>query len=380
MDAIERRKRASEEAAEWWVRLHASGLDRADREKYVDWLRESAVHVAEMLRMAELHGALEQFEYWTRISTDHGPEKDTIAVLRYALPTTEAAPAVVPAPWRLGRRWISLVAAMMATVAVGIGHYLIATASQTIQTERGERREVSLADGSVLQVDPDTRLRIRFDSGFRRVALEKGRALFHVAKNPKRPFLVDIDGTVVRAVGTAFGVELQEQSIIVTVSEGTVEVTSPTATGKPAREVTSSKAEATDNPATPALLDSLRSLSTLPQNPPAAPIVLNSGQQITVHASGPADPVRTVDSSRELAWAQGRLIFDNVTVAEVAQLFNRYNRRQLRITDEKLGRRSMSGVFNASEPESFIAFIESTASVRVIRHDGQDVTIASSSP
>jgi transmembrane sensor len=256
---------------------------------------------------------------------------------------------------------------------------LIGAASQTIQTERGERREVTLADGSVLQVDPDTRLRIRFDSGFRRVALEKGRALFHVAKNPKRPFLVDIDGTLVRAVGTAFGVERQEQGIIVTVSEGTVEVTRPTVTGQPASWVRS-KAETTDKPRTPALLDSPRSLSTLPQDQPEAPILLNPGQQVTVHASGPTEPVRKVDSGRELAWAQGRLIFDNVTVAEVAQLFNRYNRLQLRITDEKLGRRSVSGVFNASEPESFVAFIESSASVRVIRHDGQDVTIASSSP
>ncbi len=61
MDANSRRARAAAEAAEWWVRIESGELSRGEREQFVDWLRESAVHVAEMLRMAEVHGALERF-------------------------------------------------------------------------------------------------------------------------------------------------------------------------------------------------------------------------------------------------------------------------------------------------------------------------------
>ncbi|MDB6156511.1 MAG: hypothetical protein JWO04_217, partial [Gammaproteobacteria bacterium] len=63
MDASDRRKRVAAEAAEWWVVLEGE-VSRTQREQYVDWLRESAMHVAEMLRIAQVHGALEQFEQW----------------------------------------------------------------------------------------------------------------------------------------------------------------------------------------------------------------------------------------------------------------------------------------------------------------------------
>jgi ferric-dicitrate binding protein FerR (iron transport regulator) len=70
VDALERRKRASEEAAVWWVRLHAEEPSRGEREEFVDWLRESALHVAEMLRLAALHGGLQSFRSWPQVSTD----------------------------------------------------------------------------------------------------------------------------------------------------------------------------------------------------------------------------------------------------------------------------------------------------------------------
>ena len=67
-----RRQRASVEAAEWAERLEVSHLTAAERVAFVTWLRESPVHVAEMLRMAQIHGALEQFERWTTMPVEHG--------------------------------------------------------------------------------------------------------------------------------------------------------------------------------------------------------------------------------------------------------------------------------------------------------------------
>src|ERR1700736_2929876 len=228
MAASDRRKRASEEAAAWWVRLQTDELPRAEREQFVDWLRESAVHVGEMLRMAKVHGALEQFHRWAHISTD-GPDEDNIVSLTISSPVaaggdTPSKPAPPdPSPFRRRLRLYALAASLTAIV-IAAAWPLISLRGQTIQTERGERREVALSDGSVVAVDPETRLRVKFEEHTRRVFLERGRALFRVAKNADRPFLVQADRTTVRAVGTAFGVERQKQGIMVTVAEGKVAV------------------------------------------------------------------------------------------------------------------------------------------------------------
>jgi len=73
MGANERRKRTSREAAYWWVCLSAEEMSRSEREQFVDWLRESTLHVAEMLRMSVVHGALQGFSSWQDVSLE-GPE------------------------------------------------------------------------------------------------------------------------------------------------------------------------------------------------------------------------------------------------------------------------------------------------------------------
>src|SRR5689334_13527994 len=75
MDANDRRNRASEEAADWWALLQGEELNRGEREAFIDWLRDSQTNIAEMLRLAQVHGALEHFRHWAEISTD-GPGHD----------------------------------------------------------------------------------------------------------------------------------------------------------------------------------------------------------------------------------------------------------------------------------------------------------------
>jgi transmembrane sensor len=85
--------------------------------------------------------------------------------------------------------------------------------------------------------------------------------------------------------------------------------------------------------------------------------------------------VRKVDSQRELAWATGRLDFRDEEVRAVIERFNLYNRVQLIVADEKLAHRMVSGVFDASDPESFIAFLASVTPMRVLRRDDQTITL-----
>lgn len=377
MDVSDRGKRAAGEAAEWWLDLQDAPASRELRERFVDWLRESPVHVAEFLRVAQVHSALEGFRDWGGIDTTgaRAPEAavDLLSYRRGSPPEAASStggfgPSLNEAERPRSttrRRW--LVAASIAVLAVAGGAWLTWFAgARVIETGRGERREVTLADGSALQIDPQTRLRIRYEDRARNVSLDKGRALFKVAKDAWRPFIVHTDLTQVRALGTEFGVEREQSGTVVTVAEGRVSV-APTAAP---RSEPAGSASAQSNVAA----ESGAGAVHVPGH--TAQVLLQAGEQVVVPRSGPANAVRKVDSKRALAWAEGRLVFENQTVAEVVAQFNRYNFVRLRVADATLAGRPVSGVFDASEPESFIGFIQSVAAVRVDRK-GSDITISS---
>src|SRR5689334_6181977 len=94
MDASDRRRRAAEDAAEWWVLLQGDA-SHTQREQYVDWLRESYVHVAEMLRVAQVHGALAHFERWGQIPTD-GSDDGSVNVVSLPEAIHPASPSGSP--------------------------------------------------------------------------------------------------------------------------------------------------------------------------------------------------------------------------------------------------------------------------------------------
>jgi transmembrane sensor len=217
--------------------------------------------------------------------------------------------------------------------------------AHTIETARGERRELILSDGSLVQVDPESRLRVRLDETSRRIELEGGRAWFKVAPDPKRPFVVEAQGATVRALGTAFAVEQQDVGVRVTVSEGKVVVSLPSALEHGSRQLS------------------------------AAPVLI-ANEQLTVKKSGSSEPVKEVDANKELAWIKGRLVFENQPVAKVLQEFNRYNPVQLKVADDELARVPVTAVFDASDPESFVAFLESVTAVQVTRENGNSIVLA----
>jgi transmembrane sensor len=380
MDANKRIERISEEAAEWFLRLQDDDLSRTEREQFVEWLRETPAHVAEMLRMAQVHGSLSQFQGWERLPTSGSVEESTVVEMP-ARRTERAAqaPAVERRPPAKAVRWTAL-AASIGIIVIAVAFLLPSVRGQVITTERGERREVVLDDGSIVRIDPQTHLRVKFDQKTRRIFLTNGRALFQVAKSPTRPFLVQTDATVVRAVGTAFGVQHESSGVVVTVAEGTVAVLNKSSNAFNRREqgLRSGDAPYIDSGATSSSRSS--GYDSQLQNDDAqgnalSEVLLTAGEQVTVQHSGDAIPVRKVDAARELAWAEGQLIFENQNVQHVIAEFNRYNRVQLHVPDPALANRQISGVFSASDPESFVAFVQTVASVHVVRRADQDITI-----
>lgn len=435
MDAGDRKKRAAGEASDWFSRLQAGEMERADRQQFVAWLRESHLHIAEMLRIAQIHGSLERFQRWSRIAT--GPKTDADNVVQFP-PAPQGGSQIPqdsdPAPRapstsrrRRGHAATLFAFAAMALLVVGTLIMLPRIRGQVIETERGERREVVLADGSLLQIDPQTRLRVKYADAGRRVFLERGRAVFHVAKNPNRPFLVQADDTTVRAVGTAFGVEQRAQGIVVTVAEGKVAVSSasrqsssssssygewnrgsplPSTVQGEGKSAPATRASDVDLSTSHRGRSGVRNTARDGENSrpssgegsgsatevsptssrekgqgvmvsEAGEVFLTANQQLMVQDGGVAEPVREVDSARALAWAEGRLIFQNDEVGQAVAEFNRYSPMQLTVTDPVLARKPVSGVFNAAEPEAFIAFLQSVTSVEIVRNRDKSITIGS---
>ena len=348
MDQNERRDRAAREAAEWMLRLQDQDITRAQRAEYVRWLRESPLHVSEMLRVTQVHSTLATFPHWNQI-TPVDVSFPPVSTLEFP-GAADRHGANTSKPWR--SRWFRPVGVTAFFVVASIVlAYIVHLGPQTIRTGAGERREVTLADGSVIQISPKTTLRVRFTEHQRWVLLSRGDAVFRVAKDRTKPFLVETDHARVRAVGTEFGVEYQGNTVIVTVEEGRVAVTQPASgLAPPAREL------------------------------PQIEVSLGADQQVVVPQAAPMGSIRKVDSRRELSWADGRLVFEQAPVAEVVQRFNRFNRIQIQIRDPKLAARPVSAVFDASDPEAFITFLESVANVRVMRPSADMIVVTGEGP
>lgn len=285
----------------------------ADEQQLVGWLAESPQHVGEYMRMSAL---------WETLA-DPSLDLDVRPVAR---------------PRRIHRAWWA--AAAMIVLAIGAASWLT-TRPETHHTALGEVTSFPLADRSVVFLNADSRLSVHYTDTQRRIVLHSGEAVFEVASDVERPFVVICGATRVTAVGTKFAVGRRAGETIVTLIEGRVVVAGELEIAQPA-------------PVPETRLGT------------AATVTLTPGQQVTVRESGAAT-VATVDPLQVAPWRHRRLVFDSEPLAEVAAEFNRFNQPPLRIEGEALRDLRISGVFSANDPESLLAYLRTL--------DGIDVRI-----
>jgi transmembrane sensor len=364
-----------QEACEWFVEFRSGDLDDADRRQFDLWARKSPEHLAAYLEIAAI---------WNEGSAlDSDRKRDAEALIAQSAadatnvvplpdrprsevsptPHSESSSSLRPrkiedqqsrqrhfSPPRV--RLAASIAAVSMIVGALIGYQRLQTPIYT--TTFGEERSITLEDGSVIDINSHSKIRIRYTTDERNVDLLEGQALFHVAKNPARPFFVSSATTQVRAVGTEFDVYQKLGGTVVTVVEGRVAVLSrsDTRTGEVAdpREAAVPRGGASD-------------AQKLPDggNPP---IFLSAGEQVLVtprtmqKADHPNIAIAT-------AWTQRQLQFESASLSDVAEEFNRYNQRQLVIEDPTLYDFHISGVFSSSDPASLVRFLRGRPGVRV---------------
>jgi transmembrane sensor len=243
-------------------------------------------------------------------------------------------PAAFEAPKsRLSRRqtlaWTGAAAAAGSLAALGVA---TSAAGEVVSTERGEIRLVPLKDGSTVLLNTESRIRIRYDKGQRRVTLLKGEAYFSVARDEQRPFVVEVDGRRMRTVQAGFRVrKLDAAPIDVLVNQGRVDVAGAALLPANTRLV---------------LADRARPQSVAP------------------------DLV-----TRELAWRDGKLAFEGETLKQAADAFARYSDTRIEIRDPVLAREPVTGLFAASDPAGFSRAIARVFDARM-EQDGDSLVLS----
>ncbi|WP_129774478.1 FecR family protein [Peristeroidobacter soli] len=329
--------RIQEEAAEWLVTLRDGGGDAEERAEFAAWIAKSPAHVRAYLELSTVWTDAAALDAQRRVDIDALIASAELSSNVVTLAGTPAAPSVPSKPQARRIGWPQRLAACVAIVCISVAIvWWQGTQALTYTTGIGEQRLLTLSDGSRVELNARSRIRVRFSEQERLVELLEGQGMFQVAKNPLRPFIVHSGHTRVRAVGTQFDVYRRSSGTLVTVLEGKVEVRAGSA-GAVERSV-----------------DSVSSLG--------------AGEQVIVVADRINHPEGT-NVAAATAWTQRQLVFDAATLAEVADEFNRYNLRQLVIRDAALKGFLISGVFSSTEPASLLSFLRQQPDFQVQETD-----------
>jgi transmembrane sensor len=225
------------------------------------------------------------------------------------------------------------------------------TFENTYATTKGGYLRMSLPDASVLELNADSKVRVRFTARERRLVLSHGEAHFTVAKDPDQPFIVSASHLAVRAVGTAFNVRIDRKAVEVLVTEGRVRLGRASAEAEPDFSATIAPEMSAGQ--------SVRFASG-PVLPNAAPTITD----LTPTA------IRT-----ELSWQLPRLVFSETPLASVVDQFNERNRVQLEIGDAELARRPVGGTFRADHVETFVTLLEKSGDITVERPSAHRIVL-----
>ena len=327
---------AIEAAAADWVTRCDAGLTSAEQQIFQDWLGADARHADAFDRLTEAWSVFDRVQGGGAIS----------AVL---------AGLAVRAKHRRRRQLQGAVAAM---ILLGSGLFLLRSipsdpGPMSRLAVNGQVEEASivannairqLPDGSIVELKVGAEISVHYAVAARRVTLLKGEAYFRVMKDATRPFYVEANGIAVRAVGTAFSVQLRPTAVEIFVKEGAVDVDHAVVgqahAGGDRRIVRVNAGKRF------VALTKLR----LPRSVKGtAPVHLESFAE--------PQPVSEAEMNHQLAWRDTRQDFSGTTLSEAVALLNRHNLTQLLIEDPMVGGLRVSGSFRSDNPEGFARIV-----------------------
>jgi transmembrane sensor len=294
-----------ETAAGWRMRMDEPGWTPADEQALEAWLAQDPAHEEAFARTGEV------WDFFDEQAA--APE-----MMRARRDAIDRAQRRAAGPgWLLRAPRPAKIAAGIAAAAVlGAGVYPLVDGTDVYRTGFGERRVVTLEDGSRLSLDGRTRIVVHYTKGARELKLVSGQARFDVARDPLRPFKVAARDQTVVATGTAFNIDVSDPVVCVTLIEGRAIVLDRDAMN-------------------------------------AKPVELRTGQQLVAPA-GAKPVVEVANLTEATAWQQGKIIFDDEPLARAVERVNRYSERQVTVGDAAARAQRVSGVFDAGDVDAFV--------------------------
>ncbi len=233
---------------------------------------------------------------------------------------------------------IAAAAALIAVIGAAGALYIWQPQPRSFATAKGERETISLSDGTQIELNTNTRLRILATGAQRQVWLDRGEAYFEVRHDPNRPFTVWAGNKRVTDIGTKFVVRKERAKLELSVIDGRVGVSG-----------------ASD----PHPEDGLR---------------LSKGDVLIATANSTSVQKASAKTlASDFSWLHGMLVFDDMPVAQVVAEFNRYSSEKLVVADEAAARTRVSATFPVSGVEDFVALAHRVLGLKVQRKNGETV-------
>ncbi len=251
------------------------------------------------------------------------------------------APAGGSKPWR----WVAGIAASVAMAAVvwqfqSSGSLREIDADVFATTGRAPR-VVTLDDGSVVDLDVDSRIAVRMSGERRDIELLSGRAVFAVAHDASRPFTVTADGSRTTALGTHFQVAKQSGRIVVTLAEGSVAVEG----------------------------------QQQPTNAASWQERLRPGEQLSIDTATAERALQVVDPLLATSWTHGRHVFRGTPLVEALEEVNRYALRKVRLGDASLADLPVAGNFVAGDSVVVVDAFAAVLPLRIVEGGDQEIIL-----
>lgn len=326
----------------WFARLRAPECSAAERALFEAWCDADPRH-------AEAYADTE--ELWRRLGAlSEAPElmtleREAVHALREApeqetwRANSNVATALPASRYNtMARRrsaWatsLGLAAAAMLALALGMWFFVpsLTDAPPLVYVATDQLRNITLSDGSELQLDVGTRVSAQLSSESRLIELKGGRAIFAVAHDAGRPFIVVAADSRVTAIGTRFQVQSENKRVTVTLAEGVVAVQRGATTGRASQQTR-----------------------------------LQPGEQVSYTSEQAVWDQRKVDADAATSWSQGRLVFHGAPLIEAVAEVNRYSLRKIHLADPELAALRLSGTFRTGDASVVATVLPAVLPVRV---------------
>jgi len=327
-------------AERWFARLMAPDCSQREREQFEAWLAKSPENALAFEDTKSLWAGLDNFDsddvLGPHVAAALQPEATSfMGQWTAATDQLNRRPRQAPASrWRL--RAIRGVAAALILGLFGLWAWK-PEAPPDVYVATASIESVSLSDGSTVQLDLSTTMDVRISSGRRDIALRQGRAMFDVAKDASRPFVVDAGVGTITAIGTKFEVDRIDGQVSVTLLEGAVGISTTGGFGDQRQ------------------------------------LRLVSGQRARYASSTQAWTVEAADAAALTSWSQGFHVFGATPLRQAIMEINRYSSVKLKLSDPSLGNLVLSGSFKLGDGKAVSQALPYALPVKISYQAGEIV-------